>query len=105
MIKSYKSLFGVTIVFALFATISFLLKIDYLASIAFWGIFVYLIVVCNKKSILRITTIEMVGVKEKIVITIGEGKGGCIEGFLKNNICDNEITNYKMFIFDLIYGE
>lgn len=42
---------------------------------------------------------------EKIVITIGEGKGGCIEGFLKNNICDNETTNYKMFIFDLIYGE
>lgn len=70
MIKSYKSLFGVTVAFGLFATISFLLKIDYLASIAFWGIFVYLIVICNKKSILRITTIEMVGVKEKIVITI-----------------------------------
>ena len=42
---------------------------------------------------------------EKIIITIGEGKGGSIEGYLKNNICDSETANYKMFIFDLIYGE
>lgn len=42
---------------------------------------------------------------EKIIIVIGEGKGGSIEGYLKNNICDNETTNYKMYIFDLIYGE
>ena len=44
-------------------------------------------------------------INEKIVITIGEGKGGSIGGYLKNNICDNETTNYKMFIFDLLYGE
>ena len=44
-------------------------------------------------------------VDEKIKIVIGEGKGGSIEGSLKSNICDSEATNYKMFIFDLIYGE
>ena len=42
---------------------------------------------------------------EKIVITIGEGKGGCIEGYLKSNICDSEVTNYRIFIFDLLFGE
>ena len=41
---------------------------------------------------------------EKIVIVIKEGKGGVIEGTLKNNICDSDATNYKMFIFDLLYG-
>lgn len=41
---------------------------------------------------------------ETIVITIGEGKGGSIEGYLKDNICDTDATNYKMFIFDLLYG-
>ena len=44
-------------------------------------------------------------INETIVITLGEGKGGSIEGYLKSNICDNETTNYRMFIFDLIYGE
>lgn len=43
-------------------------------------------------------------IDEKIIITIGEGKGGSIEGELKNNICDSEAVNYKMFIFDLLYG-
>jgi hypothetical protein len=42
---------------------------------------------------------------EKIVITIGEGKGGTIEGYLKSNICDSEKTNYRIFIFDLLFGE
>lgn len=42
---------------------------------------------------------------EKIIITIGEGKGGTIEGYLKSNICDSDATNYRMFIFDLLYGE
>ena len=42
---------------------------------------------------------------EKIVITIGEGKGGTIEGYLKSNICDSEVTNYRIFIFDLLFGE
>lgn len=70
MIKSYKSLFAVTVAFAIFATISFLFKLDYLTSIAFWGIFIYLIIICNKKSILRMTTIETVGIKGKIVIII-----------------------------------
>ena len=42
---------------------------------------------------------------ERIVITIGEGKGGCLEGYLKNNICDSEVTNYRIFIFDLLFGE
>ena len=44
-------------------------------------------------------------IDEKIVITIKEGKGGIIEGSLKSNICDSEATNYRMFIFDLLYGE
>lgn len=43
-------------------------------------------------------------IDEKIIITIGEGKGGSIEGELKTNICDSETANYKMFIFDLLYG-
>lgn len=43
-------------------------------------------------------------IDEKIIITIGEGKGGSIEGDLKTNICDSETANYKMFIFDLLYG-
>ena len=42
---------------------------------------------------------------EKIVITIGEGKGSTIEGYLKSNICDSEKTNYRIFIFDLLFGE
>lgn len=42
---------------------------------------------------------------EKIVITIGEGEGGSIQGTLKSNICDSEATNYRMFIFDLLFGE
>ncbi len=73
MIKSYKKLSIVTAVFALFAAISFIFKINYLTSIAFWGIFLYLIFICNKKSILRTTTIDMVGWKEIIVIA-----GTCI---------------------------
>lgn len=44
-------------------------------------------------------------INETIVITIGEGKGGSIEGYLKENICDSDATNYKMFIFDVLYGE
>lgn len=70
MIKSYKTLFIVTTVFSLFAAISFIFKIDYLTSISFWGIFIYLIIVCNKKSILRTTTIENVGMKGKVIIAI-----------------------------------
>jgi len=70
MIKNYKSLSIFTVVFALFAAISFVFKIDYLTSVSFWGIFVYFIIICSKKSILRITTIEMVGVKEIGVIAL-----------------------------------
>lgn len=42
---------------------------------------------------------------ETIVIVIGEGKGGSIEGNLKTNICDEETTNYKIYLFDLLFGE
>lgn len=44
-------------------------------------------------------------VDEKIIITIGEGKGGTLKGMLKNNICDSDAINYKMFIFDLLYSD
>ena len=44
-------------------------------------------------------------INEKIYITIGEGNGGSIQGYLKSNICDSDATNYRMFIFDLLYGE
>lgn len=70
MLKSYKTLSIVTVVFALFAVISFVFKIDYLTSVSFWGIFIYLLIICNKKSILRTTTIETAGAKEKAVIVV-----------------------------------
>lgn len=70
MIKSYKSLSAVTVIFALFVAVSFICKIDYLTSIAFWGIFVYLIILCNKKSVLRMATIETAGTKEKVIAAV-----------------------------------
>lgn len=42
-------------------------------------------------------------INETIVITIGEGEGKSIEGYLKNNICDTETSNYRIFIFDLLF--
>ena len=42
---------------------------------------------------------------ETIVIIIGEGEGGSIEGNLKSNICDEEATNYRIYLFDLLFGE
>lgn len=63
------------------------------------------IIINNLENFINIDDAKCEYVNETIVITIGDGKGGSIEGYLKNNICDNETTNYKMFIFDLLYGE
>ena len=41
----------------------------------------------------------------KIVITIGEGKGGSIEGQLRKNACDEDAINYRVYLFDLIFGK
>lgn len=41
---------------------------------------------------------------DKIIIIIGEGKGNSLEGDLKRNICDNETTNYRIYLFDLLFG-
>lgn len=70
MMKTYKVLSVVTAVFALFVAISFIFKINYLTSVSFWGIFVFLLMICSKKSILRTTIIETAGVKEKVVISV-----------------------------------
>lgn len=40
----------------------------------------------------------------KIIITIGEGKGGSIEGKLRKNSCDEDAINYRIYLFDLIFG-
>ncbi len=40
----------------------------------------------------------------KIVICIGEGKGGSIEGELRKSACDEDAINYRIYIFDLIFG-
>lgn len=39
-----------------------------------------------------------------ISIKIGEGNGGTIEGELRKNACDEDAINYRIFIFDLIFG-
>ncbi len=70
MVKSYKGLIATTALFAVFAAVSFALKINVLTGIAFWGFFVFLIFLCNKKSILRTVTIESSGVKGKAVIAV-----------------------------------
>lgn len=41
----------------------------------------------------------------KIVIKIGEGKGGSIEGQLRKNACDEDAINYRIYLFDLIFGK
>ena len=41
----------------------------------------------------------------KIIITIGEGKGGSIEGQLRKNACDEDAINYRVYLFDLIFGK
>lgn len=62
-------------------------------------------VINNLDNFVDIENIKCSYIDEKIVIVIGEGKGGSIQGSLKTNICDSESINYKMFIFDLLYGE
>ena len=42
--------------------------------------------------------------KGKIVIVIGDGKGGSIEGELRKNACDEDAVNYRIYLFDLLFG-
>lgn len=70
MVKSYKGLLAATTLFAAFAAVSFIFRINILMSLAFWGLYVFLIFLCNKKSVLRTVTIESSGVKGKIVIAV-----------------------------------
>ncbi len=36
-----------------------------------------------------------------LVLTLGEGKGGLVEGRLRYNSCDNGVIREKVFIFDI----
>ena len=40
----------------------------------------------------------------KIIIKIGEGKGGTIKGELRKNACDEDAINYRIYLFDLLFG-
>ncbi len=62
-------------------------------------------IINNLNNFVDIKIAECNYIDEKIIIKIGEAKGGSIKGSLKTNICDSETTNYKIFIFDLLYGE
>lgn len=61
MVTNFKKLAIVTGIFALFEAIAFFTKVPFLMGVAFWLIFVFLIFVNNKKSVLRTTTIENPG--------------------------------------------
>lgn len=70
MIKSYKSLIITTIILAAFEAVAFGLKVPILMSLAFWGIIVFLVLLCTKKSILQTETLEKTGIKQIIVIVV-----------------------------------
>ncbi len=70
MIKKYSTLLWTALIYALFAAIAFAFKISVMMSISFWGLIAFLIIISLKKSVLQTTTMEKIGVKEIIVISV-----------------------------------
>lgn len=70
MIKSYKSLLISFICLLLFNGVAYGFHIPFLQGICFWAIFIYMLVLCNKNSILQKTTIDNMGIKGWVIIGI-----------------------------------
>jgi len=70
MIKSFKCLLISFLAVVAFAVVACALKVELLMGISFWLFVVYLLLLCNKKSILQTTTMENPGVKGHIVMAV-----------------------------------